>query len=160
MANEPVVTIVGNLTADPELRFTQNGHAVANFTVAETPRQFVQGVGWKDGEALFMRCTVWRDMAENVTESLRRGMGVIVQGRLKQRNFETREGQKRSVIELEVDAIGPDLRWNVATITKAERGSAPTRAEAPSTGQDPWGTPETDRELVGATAGGGDKPPF
>ncbi|GAB3448812.1 single-stranded DNA-binding protein [Actinophytocola sediminis] len=160
MANEPVVTIVGNLTADPELRFTGSGHAVANLTVAETPRQFVQGAGWKDGDPLFMRCTIWRDMAENVAESLRRGMSVIVQGRLKQRTFETREGQKRSVIELEVDAIGPNLRWQVATVAKAGRGSAPTRVVAPSTTEDPWGTPEAERELVGASAGGGDKPPF
>jgi single-strand DNA-binding protein len=159
MANEPVVTIVGNLTADPELRFTQNGHAVANLTVAETPRQLVRGE-WKDGDPLFMRCTIWRDMAENVAESLRRGMSVIVQGRLKQRNFETREGQKRSVIELEVDAIGPNLRWQVATVAKAGRSAAPTRAEAPSTTEDPWSNTEAERELVGATASGGDKPPF
>jgi single-strand DNA-binding protein len=159
MANEPVVTVVGNLTADPELRFTGNGHAVANLTVAETPRQFVQGVGWKDGDPLFMRCTIWRDMAENVAESLRRGMSVIVQGRLKQRTFETREGQKRSVIELEVDAIGPNLRWQVATVAKADRGPAPAPAEASSPTEDPWSNTNDERELVGAAAGG-EKPPF
>jgi single-strand DNA-binding protein len=157
MANEPVVTIVGNLTADPELRFTQNGHAVANLTVAETPRQLVRGE-WQDGEPLFMRCTIWREMAENAAESLRRGMSVIVQGRLKQRNFETREGQKRSVIELEVDAIGPNLRWQSATVAKTSRGSAPVPAASSPT-EDPWSNTGGERELVGAVAGG-DKPPF
>jgi single-strand DNA-binding protein len=120
MAGETVVTVIGNLTADPELRFTASGQAVANFTVASTPRAFKDGE-WKDGDPLFMRCNVWRQMAENVTESLSRGSRVIVQGKLKQRSFETREGEKRTVMELEVDAVGPDLRYAVASPAKATR---------------------------------------
>ena len=112
MANETITTIVGNLTADPELRFTPNGHAVANFTVASTPRTFDRQSGeWKDGDALFMRCTIWRDAAEHVAESLTCGDRVVVQGRLRQRSFETRDGDKRTVVELEVDEIGPSLRY-------------------------------------------------
>ncbi len=159
MANEPVATIVGNLTADPELRFTQSGTAVANISVANTPRTFDRATGgWKDGQALFMRCTVWQDAAENVAESLRKGNRVIVSGRLKQRNFETREGEKRSTVELEVDAIGPDLRWQVATVEKAGRGTERRPAQTQPT-DDPWGDAPMDRELVGASAGG-DRPPF
>lgn len=160
MTNQPVVTIIGNITADPELRFTTNGHAVANFTVAETPREYNQATGsWKDGETLFMRMTIWRDMAENVAESLTRGMRVIAHGRLKQRNFETRDGQKRSVIEMEVDAIGPDLRWQVAKVEKAGRGSTSERFQESGTTEGPWSAAGAERELVGAGAGG-DKPPF
>jgi single-strand DNA-binding protein len=123
MAGDTVITVVGNLTADPELRFTPSGAAVANFTVASTPRTFDRQSGeWKDGEALFLRCNIWRQAAENVAESLTRGSRVIVQGRLKQRSFETREGEKRTVIELEVDEIGPSLRYATASITKASRG--------------------------------------
>lgn len=122
MAGETVVTVIGNLTADPELRFTQSGAAVANFTVASTPRTFdKQSNQWKDGDALFMRCNVWRQMAENVAESLTRGTRVIVQGRLRQRSFETQEGQKRTVIELEVDSVGPDLRYATAKVNRPER---------------------------------------
>ena len=124
MAGETVITVVGNLTADPELRFTPSGAAVANFTVASTPRTFDRQSGeWKDGEALFLRCNVWRQPAENVAESLTRGMRVMVSGRLRQRSFETREGEKRTVIELEVDEIGPSLRYATANVTKASRGS-------------------------------------
>src|SRR5881409_4071447 len=108
MAGETIITVVGNLTADPELRFTPSGAAVANFTVASTPRTFDKNTNeWKDGEALFLRCSVWRQAAENVAESLTRGARVIVTGRLKQRSYETREGEKRTVVELEVDEIGP-----------------------------------------------------
>jgi single-strand DNA-binding protein len=123
MAGETVITVIGNLVADPELRFTPSGAAVANFTVASTPRTFDrQTEEWKDGEALFLRCNVWRQAAENVAESLTRGARVVVQGRLKQRSFETKEGEKRTVIELEVDEIGPSLRYATAKVTRASRG--------------------------------------
>src|SRR6185295_8766331 len=122
MAGETVITVVGNLTADPELRFTPSGAAVANFTVASTPRTFDRASGeWKDGEALFLRCNIWRQPAENVAESLTRGSRVIVSGRLKQRSFETKEGEKRTVIELEVDEIGPSLRYATAKVNRAQR---------------------------------------
>ncbi|MEA5367241.1 single-stranded DNA-binding protein [Amycolatopsis sp., V23-08] len=115
MAGDTTLTIIGNLTADPELRFTQAGNAVANFTVASTPRTFNRATGeWEDGEALFMRCTIWKQAAENVAESLTRGARVVVQGRLKQRSFQTKEGEKRTVIELDVDEIGPSLRYATA----------------------------------------------
>lgn len=159
MANEPVITVVGNLTADPELRFTQSGTAVANFSVANTPRTFDRASGgYKDGQTLFMRCVVWQDAAENVAESLHKGMRVIAYGRLKQRNFETREGEKRSAVELEIDAVGPDLRWQVATVTKAGRGNERRPAQA-QPADDPWGDAPANRELVGAGVGG-DRPPF
>ena len=124
MAGETVITVVGNLTADPELRFTPSGAAVANFTVAATPRTFDRQSGeWKDGDALFMRCNVWRQAAENVAESLTRGMRVMVSGRLRQRSFETREGEKRTVVELEVDEVGPSLKYATAKVNKVSRGS-------------------------------------
>jgi single-strand DNA-binding protein len=131
---DTVITIVGNLTADPELRFTPNGSAVANFTVASTPRLLDKATNeWKDGDALFMRCSVWRQAAENVAESLQRGMRVIVTGRLRQRSYETKEGEKRTVIELEVDEIGPSLRYAVAKPAKTTRGGAGSNG-------DPWAT--------------------
>ncbi|MBC8090778.1 MAG: single-stranded DNA-binding protein [Pseudonocardia sp.] len=124
MAGETVITVVGNLTADPELRFTPSGAAVANFTVAATPRTFDRQSGeWKDGDALFMRCNVWRQAAENVAETLTRGMRVMVSGRLRQRSFETREGEKRTVVELEVDEVGPSLKYATAKVNKVSRGS-------------------------------------
>ncbi|BCK59261.1 single-stranded DNA-binding protein [Nocardia wallacei] len=123
MAGDTVITVIGNLTADPELRFTPAGAAVANFTVASTPRVFDRNTNeWKDGEALFLRCNIWREAAENVAESLTRGSRVIVSGRLKQRSFETREGEKRTVVELEVDEIGPSLRYATAKVNKTSRG--------------------------------------
>src|SRR6201994_967467 len=123
MAGETLITVVGNLTADPELRFTPSGAAVASFTVASTPRTFDrQSNEWKDGEALFLRCSIWRQAAENVAESLTRGMRVVVQGRLQQRSFETREGEKRTVIEMQVDEVGPSLRYATAKVTRASRG--------------------------------------
>ncbi|MCM3886010.1 single-stranded DNA-binding protein [Frankia sp. R82] len=123
MAGETVITVVGNLTNDPELRFTPNGAAVASFTVASTPRTLDrQSNEWKDGEALFLRCSVWRQAAENVAESLQKGARVIVSGRLKQRSFETREGEKRTVIELDVDEVGPSLRYATAKVVRAARG--------------------------------------
>jgi len=125
MANETITTVVGNLTADPELHFTPAGHAVANFTVASTPRTFDRQSGeWRDGDALFLLCTVWRDAAEHVAECLTRGDRVVVQGRLRQRSFETRDGDKRTVIELDVDEIGPSLRYATVKVTKAHRAAA------------------------------------
>lgn len=123
MAGDTIITIVGNLTNDPELRFTPSGAAVANFTVASTPRSFDKNSNeWKDGETLFMRCSVWREAAENVAESLTRGTAVIVSGRLQSRTFETKEGEKRTVIELACDEVGPSLRRATAKVTKAQRG--------------------------------------
>ncbi|PSK95808.1 single-strand binding protein [Haloactinopolyspora alba] len=158
MAGETVLTIVGNLTDDPELRFTPSGAAVANFTIASTPRTFdKQSNTWKDGDALFMRCSVWRQVAENVAESLSKGMRVIAQGRLRQRSFETREGEKRTVVEMELDEIGPALRYATAKVAKTQRnggsgGYGGGAQQAPAAdpwssqpaprqqGADPWGT--------------------
>ena len=126
MAGEPIITVVGNAVADPELRFTPNGAAVANFTVASTPRTFDrQANQWVDGEALFLRCSVWKEAAENVAESLTKGMRVIVQGRLKVRSYEDRDGNKRTSWELDVDEIGPALRFATAKVTRAQRGGGP-----------------------------------
>ena len=123
MAGDTVLTVIGNVTGDPELRFTPSGAAVANFTVASTPRAFDrQSNEWKDGETLFMRCSVWRDAAENVAESIQRGTRVIVSGRLKSRSYETKEGEKRTVVEMDVDEIGPSLRYASAKVTKTQRG--------------------------------------
>src|SRR4051812_19016465 len=123
MAGETVITIIGNLTNDPELRFTPSGAAVANFTVASTPRTFDrQSNEWKDGETLFMRCSVWREAAENVAESLTRGTRVIVSGRLRSRTYDTKEGEKRTVVELEVDEVGPSLRYATTKVSKTSRG--------------------------------------
>jgi single-strand DNA-binding protein len=146
MVGDTILTVVGNLTADPELRFTASGAAVANFTVASTPRMFDKATGeWKDLDALFMRCSIWRQPAENVAESLTRGMQVIVVGRLKQRSFETKEGEKRTVIELEVDSVGPSLQWATAKVNKASRsgvqhgGGGGYGSSAPADqGGDPW----------------------
>ena len=124
MAGDTVITIIGNLTGDPELRFTPSGAAVANFTVASTPRQFDRTSNeWKDGETLFMRCSVWRDAAENVAESLQRGTRVLVSGRLKSRSYETKEGEKRTVIEMDVDEVGPSLKYATAKVNRTQRGS-------------------------------------
>ena len=171
MAGDTTITVVGNLTADPELRFTPSGAAVANFTVASTPRIYDRQSGeWKDGEALFLRCNIWREAAENVAESLTRGSRVIVQGRLKQRSYETREGEKRTVVELEVDEIGPSLRYATAKVNKASRsggggggfggggdrgdrgGSRPEQQPK----DDPWGS----APASGSFSGGDDEPPF
>lgn len=139
MAGDTVITVVGNLTADPELRFTSSGAAVANFTVASTPRTFDRQTGeWKDGEALFLRCSIWRQSAENVAESLTRGTRVVVQGRLKQRSFEDREGQRRTVVELDVDEVGPSLKYATAKVTKASRGGGGGFGG----GDDPWASPQ------------------
>lgn len=166
MAGETVLTIIGNLTADPELRFTPSGAAVANFTVASTPRTFDrQSQEWQDGETLFMRCSVWRDAAEHVAESLSRGTRVVVVGRLKQRSYETKEGEKRTVVELDVDEVGPSLRYADAKVTRAARGDSygggGRSAGSSSRGRqdDPWSQP------AGAGVGSGgygpsDEPPF
>lgn len=147
MAGETVITIIGNLTNDPELRFTPSGAAVANFTVASTPRTFDrQANEWKDGETLFMRCSVWRDAAENVAESLHRGTRVLVTGRLRTRSYETKEGEKRTVVELDVDEVGPSLRYATAKVAKASRqggggfGGSQERQGAGGGSQqaDPW----------------------
>ena len=123
MAGETVITVVGNLTADPELRFTPSGAAVASFTVASTPRTFDRQTSeWKDGDTLFLRCSIWREAAENVAESLTKGTRVIVQGRLVQRSFETREGEKRTVVEMQVDEVGPSLRYATAKPNRTQRG--------------------------------------
>lgn len=125
MAGETTITVIGNLTNDPELRFTPSGSAVANFTIASTPRTFDrQSNEWKDGETLFLRAAVWREAAENVAESLTKGMRVIVSGRLKSRSYETKEGEKRTVIELEVDEIGPSLRYANAKVNRTQRSGA------------------------------------
>ena len=169
MAGETVITIIGNLTNDPELRFTPSGAAVANFTVASTPRTFDrQSNEWKDGDTLFMRCSVWRQAAENVAESLTRGARVVVTGRLKQRSFDTKEGEKRTVIELEVDEIGPSLRYATAKVNRAQRSdsgggggygggsgnSGNSRQSAPA--DDPWGSAPP----AGSAGGYSDEPPF
>lgn len=145
MTGEPIVTIIGNLTDDPELRFTNNGAAVANFTVASTPRSFdKQRNEWVDGEALFMRCSIWRQAAENAAESLTKGMRVIVQGRLAQRSFEDRDGNKRSVIELQADELGASLAFATAKVTRASRGQTGQRQEPARQqsrgGGEPWGS--------------------
>lgn len=138
MAGETVITVVGNLTADPELRFTQAGLAVANFTIASTPRTLDRATNeWKDGEALFLRASVWREFAEHVAGSLTKGSRVIATGRLKQRSYETKEGEKRTSMELEVDEIGPSLRYATATITKAPRQDG-RGGGAPQQQQDGW----------------------
>ncbi|WP_328645497.1 single-stranded DNA-binding protein [Amycolatopsis sp. NBC_00348] len=176
MAGDTVITVIGNLTSDPELRFTPSGAAVANFTVASTPRTLDKQSGeWKDGEALFLRCNIWRQAAENVAESLTRGARVVVQGRLKQRSFETKEGEKRTVVELEVDEIGPSLKYATAKVNKVSRGGGGggdfgggggggggNRGGGGGGGMpadDPWGS------APAASSGGGgggfsDEPPF
>lgn len=175
MAGDTTITVIGNLTADPELRFTPSGAAVANFTVASTPRTFDrQSNEWKDGDTLFLRCSIWREAAENVAESLTKGTRVIVSGRLVQRSYETREGEKRTVYELQVDEVGPSLRYASAKVTRTQRsggggggfnggggggggfnqggGGGGNQAQ-----DDPWATP-----AGGGAAGGGfsDEPPF
>ncbi|MFL6070109.1 MAG: single-stranded DNA-binding protein [Actinomycetes bacterium] len=159
MAGDTVITVVGNLTDDPELRFTSSGAAVANFTVASTPRFFdKQSNDWKDGDALFLRCSIWRQAAENVAESLTKGARVIVQGRLKQRSYETREGEKRTVYELDVDEVGPSLRYATSKVSKVSRSGAGGggfggQSQGQSSGQssapaeDPWASaPAADDE--------------
>jgi single-strand DNA-binding protein len=162
-AGDTNITIIGNLVDDPELRFTPSGAAVAKFRVASTPRYLDRNTNeWKDGDSLFLQCQIWRQAAENVAESLTRGMRVIVSGRLKQRSYETKEGEKRTVFEVEVDEVGPSLRNATAKVTKTTRaaGGAATAAggfTVDSFNDDPWAS--------SAPAGGGwstntDEPPF
>ena len=145
MAGETIITVVGNLVADPELRFTQQGLAVANMTIASTPRNFDrQANEWKDGDALFLRASVWREFAEHVAGSLTKGMRVIATGRLKQRSYQDKEGNNRTAIELEVDEIGPSLRYATAQVTRAASGTSPQEARAQGRAQyseEPWSTP-------------------
>jgi single-strand DNA-binding protein len=169
MAGDTTITVIGNLTDDPELRFTPSGAAVAKFRVASTPRFMDRQSGeWKDGEPLFLSCTVWRQAAENVAESLTRGARVIVSGRLRQRSYETREGEKRTVIELEVDEIGPSLRYATAKVQKMSRSGGGGGFGASGGGgggggfEDPWATATPAPATSAATTGGGfdDEPPF
>ena len=189
MAGETIITVVGNLVDDPELRFTPSGAAVANFRIASTPRIFDKNTNeWKDGEGLFLSCSVWRQAAENVAESLQKGMRVVVQGRLKQRSYETREGEKRTVVELEVEEVGPSLKYATAKVTRASRsggggygGGAPQGGGSGSGGSgggssyggdDPWATPAPQQggqqrpaggqqnDPWGAPGVGSDEPPF
>lgn len=149
MAGDTSITIIGNLTADPEIRYTPSGVAVAKFTVASTPRTFDKNTNeWKDGDSLFLGCNVWRQAAENAAESLQRGMRVIVHGRLRQRSYETKEGEKRTVYEIEVDEVGPSLRNATAKVIKASRDK-PAASAAPQAGSDPW-----------TAQGSSDEPPF
>lgn len=161
-AGDTQITLIGNLTNDPELRFTPSGAAVAKFTVASTPRYMDRQTNeWKDGDTLFLQCQIWRQAAENVAESLTRGMRVIVSGRLKQRSYETKEGEKRTVFEVEVDEVGPSLRNATARVTKTTRqgGNGGGFSAPVESSDDAWSTP--------ANAGGGwtsntadDQPPF
>jgi single-strand DNA-binding protein len=185
MAGDTVITIIGNITADPELRFTPSGAAVANFTVASTPRTFDKDTnGWKDGETLFMRCAVWRDAAENVAESLQRGTRVVVTGRLKQRSYE-KDGAKHTVIDMEVDEVGPSLKYATAKVNKTQRGGGGGFNSGGQGGgqgggsaggqgapaKDPWATTSPAAANTGAGQGAGpqggwgngptyDEPPF
>jgi single-strand DNA-binding protein len=166
VAGETVITVVGNLTGDPELRFTPSGAAVANFTVASTPRTLDKATNeWKDGEALFLRCSIWRQAAENVAESLQKGMRVVVQGRLKQRSYEV-NGEKRTSVELDVEEIGPSLKYATAKVNKTTRGSggggfggSPAGSGGGAPADDPWAS---SAPAGGGSGGGGwsDEPPF
>lgn len=183
MAGETTITLIGNLTADPELRFTPSGSAVANFTVASTPRTFDrQANEWKDGETLFLRCGVWRETAENVAETLTKGMRVIVTGRMKSRSYETKEGEKRTVIELDVDEIGPSLKYASAKVTRHTQNVGTGGAGGGNSGQwgnnsgqgqgggwggqggsrqdDPWATPSSKANAGAWGNGPDDEPPF
>ena len=180
MAGETIITVVGNLVDDPELRFTPSGAAVANFRIASTPRTFDrQSNEWKDGDALFLSCAVWRQAAENVAESLQKGMRVVVQGRLKSRQYETREGEKRTVFEIDVEEVGPSLKYATAKVTRATRsggggggygGGQPSGGQS-SGGDDPWATPAPSgpsggqggapaADPWGAPGVGSEEPPF
>lgn len=161
MVNETVITVVGNIVADPELRYTQNGLPVANFTIASTPRTFDrQANEWKDGEALFLRASVWREFAEHVAGSLTKGMRVVAQGRLRQRSYQDREGNSRTSIELEVDEIGPSLRYATAQVTRAARQDGAGSTNAPQA--EPWSTQQPGgAQEPGWTEGSfGDDTPF
>ena len=185
MAGETTIPVVGNLTSDPELRFTPSGSAVANFTIASTPRTFDrQSSEWKDGETLFLRASVWREAAENVAETLTKGTRVVAQGRLKSRTYDTKEGEKRTVMELEVDEIGPSLRYASAKVSRTQRsggggggfggdsgggfgggnsnqgwnGGGGQQAQQPA--QDPWGAPAGGNSSGWGNGPESSEPPF
>ena len=181
MAGETVITVVGNLVDDPELRFTPSGAAVANFRIASTPRNFNRQTSeWEDGEALFLSCSIWRQAAENVAESLTKGMRVVVQGRLKSRSYETREGEKRTVMELDVEEVGPSLKYATAKVTRTTRqgggggfnggggggggysGGGSAGGQAPAQGNDPWATagPQGGGRPQGGGGGQGGQDPW
>ncbi len=175
MAGETVITVIGNLTDDPELKFTPSGAAVANFTVASTPRTFDRQTNeWKDGDALFIRCAAWRQLAENCAESLQKGQRVIVTGALKIRNYERQDGSKGTSVEINVDEIGPSLRYATAKVTKANRsgggdfGGGNAGGGAPAADSNPWSTqpaqggaaPAQGGAAWGGNAGTTDEPPF
>ena len=168
MAGETVITVVGNLVDDPELRFTPSGAAVANFRIASTPRTFDRQTNeWKDGDALFLSCSVWRQAAENVAESLQKGMRVIIQGRLKSRQYETREGEKRTAFEIEVEEIGPALKYATAKVAKTTRqgggggynnsggGNWGQQSQGGPAQQDPWASPQGGQSAPAQPAQGG-----
>ena len=168
MAGDTQITVVGNLVDDPELRFTPSGAAVANFRIASTPRTFDRQTNeWKDGEALFLSCSVWRQAAENVAESLQKGMRVVVQGNLRSRQYETREGEKRTVFEIQVDEVGPSLRYATAKVTRTQRSGGSSYGGGQQGGQqgggqgsapadnDPWATPQAGAAPQGGGSGGG-----
>ena len=175
-AGDTNITMIGNLVDDPELRFTPSGYAVANFTVASTPRNFDKKTNeWKDGDTLFLRCSLWREAAENVAETLSKGTRVILSGRLKQRSYETKEGDKRTVFEVEVDEVGPSLRYATAKITKTNRqnsgaGNSGFSSPTETFSEDPWAastsTSGSTSGSVSGSGGGGwatttnDEPPF
>ncbi|HEU4911988.1 MAG TPA: single-stranded DNA-binding protein [Actinomycetes bacterium] len=171
-AGDTVITLVGNLVDDPELRFTPSGAAVAKFRIASTPRFLDKQTNeWKDGESLFLSCNVWRQAAENVAESLQRGMRVIVQGRLKQRSYETKEGEKRTVYEVEVDEVGPSLRNATAKVVKTQRGGGGGFGGGQQADNDPWASATPAGAGTGGSGGSGgaggwnapgtnDEPPF
>ncbi|MBE0008550.1 MULTISPECIES: single-stranded DNA-binding protein [unclassified Arthrobacter] len=183
MAGETIITVVGNLTSDPELRFTPSGSAVANFTIASTPRTFDRQTNeWKDGETLFLRASVWREAAENVAETLTKGTRVVAQGRLKSRSYDTKEGEKRTVMELEVDEVGPSLRYASAKVTRTQRsggggggnfggnsgggnnsnsgwgGGQQGGQQAQQPADDPWGAPAGGNSSGGNSSGWGNGP--
>ncbi|WP_309070374.1 single-stranded DNA-binding protein [Arthrobacter sp.] len=182
MAGETTITVVGNLTSDPELRFTPSGSAVANFTIASTPRTFDrQSNEWKDGETLFLRASVWREAAENVAETLTKGTRVVAQGRLKSRSYETKEGEKRTVMELEVDEIGPSLRYASAKVSRTQRSGGGGGFGGGDSGgfggggsnqgwggggqqsqpaQDPWGAPAGGNSSGWGSGPDSSEPPF
>jgi single-strand DNA-binding protein len=161
MTGETPLTVVGNLTADPELRYTQNGLPVVNFTVASTPRIYDRQSGeYKDGDALFLRCSAWREMAEHIAGSLNKGTRVIVTGRLTQRSYQDREGQNRTALEVDVDEVGPSLRWATAAVTRAAASGAGSRPTSNPPGE-PWSTPSRTAEDAWAPGSGyGDDTPF
>src|ERR1700712_4159041 len=156
MAGETVITVIGNLTNDPELRFTPSGAAVASFTVASTPRVMDrQSNEWKDGDTLFLNCSIWRQAAENVAESLQKGMRVVVQGRLKQRSYETREGEKRTVVELDVEEVGPSLKYATAKVARVQRsGGGGGYGSQGGGGDDPWASSPAQAGQQGGQSGG------